>query len=95
MIIILVKITLMVIIWLTSMRVNLDMTRKKHCLVVKNPCHKHHAIMMVMVTLVVVIIVIMVVKIIMIVPSPESNNKSEFNNCISTETAESFYEVCD
>ena len=43
----------------------------------------------------VVIIVIKVVIKIMIVPSQESNNKSEFNNCISTETAESFYEVCD
>jgi len=94
MITILAKITLMVIILLTSMRVNLDMTRKKYCLVVKNPWHKHHAIMMVMVTLLVVIIVIKVVKIIMIVPSQESNNKSEFNNCISTET-ESFYEVWD
>jgi len=95
MITILAKITLMVIIWLTSMRVNLDMTRKKHCLVVKHLCHKHQIIMMVMVTLLVVIIAIKVVKIIITVPSQESNNKSEINNCISTETAESFYEVCD
>jgi len=74
---------------------SLYVTREKHCLVVKHLCHKHLIIMMVMVRLLVVIIVIKVVKIIMIVPSQESNNKSEFNNCISTETAESFYEVCD
>ena len=34
----------------------------------------------------ILIIVIKAVKIIMIVPSQESNSKSEINNCISTET---------
>ena len=34
----------------------------------------------------ILIFVIKVVKIIMIVPSQESNSKSEINNCISTET---------
>ena len=56
------------------------------CLVVKNLCHnKQHLIVMVMIRLSVVTIVIKAVMIIMIVPSQESNNKSEFNNCISTE----------
>jgi len=43
MITILVMIPSMEIIWLTSMKVNLNTRSEKHCrrLVVKNLCHKH------------------------------------------------------
>jgi len=72
-------ITSMEIISLTSMKVNLNKRSEKHCrrLVVKNLRHKHLIITR-------LLIVAIVIKVVMIIRQ-KSNNKSEFNNCISTE----------
>ena len=75
MITILAMITSMEIILLTSMKVNLSTRSEKHChcLVVKNLRHKHHKDFDVAI----------VIKVVMIIR--QKSNKSEFNNCISTE----------
>jgi len=54
------------------------MRSEKHCrrLVVKNLCHKHLIITR-------LLIVAIVIKVVMIIR--QKSNKSEFNNCISTE----------